>query len=276
MGRVFRHFLSVVGFLSLVPALFRAIKWIVGLFGDFDFIISRSDEPGWLVPMVNWLLSPPDWAIFASLVVGFALIWADIKRPWQRWFTGPSALFIENQFSAFPTVVPLDGQIATMRFDWAPSWHKTVWANSTRHGTPGEKWNWDHVSERPYLVRIINLSDAPMFKVQIFFTADFRENIIDGTSQRSGNSLHQATFQVVIDSLFPGKENAYTAYAYSSCPYCVFVTPPLEATYQTAAAGTRRKTSIMLPRLWIMDFLPPRTAPPARQEPPSTAIEKPQ
>jgi hypothetical protein len=81
----------------------RGAKWVVGLGGDIDFILSRSQEPGWVGQMINWIIDPPAGAIAPLIVLGFLLIWLDVKRPWRllRW-RRPASLPIATSQLATP------------------------------------------------------------------------------------------------------------------------------------------------------------------------------
>lgn len=75
-----RHWRALVGALPFVPALFKGAKGLVGLGGDADFIISRSQDPAWLRDVLNWLTDPPGWSILPLIVLGLGLIFWDAKR----------------------------------------------------------------------------------------------------------------------------------------------------------------------------------------------------
>jgi hypothetical protein len=80
-----KHILRIVGWLLLlvIPAA-KAAKELLGLGGTFDFVISRFNDPAWVGVMLSAIFNPPPWAIPLSIILGLALIWLDLKRPWEK------------------------------------------------------------------------------------------------------------------------------------------------------------------------------------------------
>lgn len=74
----------ILGFVALLPSALKAGKWLVGLGGDIDFVISRSQEPGWVGDMTDWLIDPPSWLHIPLMVLGFALIWWGVRKDVPR------------------------------------------------------------------------------------------------------------------------------------------------------------------------------------------------
>lgn len=84
MGWIKRHWLALLSALPFAPPLFKGIKGLVGLGGDADFIISRSQEPGWVGMMLAWLTDPPGWSILPMILAGLGLIYWDAQRSVKR------------------------------------------------------------------------------------------------------------------------------------------------------------------------------------------------
>lgn len=91
MGWIKRYWLTLFGALPFVPALFKAAKGLVGLGGDADFIISRSQDPAWLRDMLTFLTDPPGWAIIPLILTGLGLIYWDTRRSRARPDEAPSS-----------------------------------------------------------------------------------------------------------------------------------------------------------------------------------------
>ena len=75
-----RHWLAIFGAVPLLVPLIRFAKWLVTLGGDVDFLVSRSEDPGWVGAMVNFIIDPPNWSIAPMIMAGLILIWLDGKR----------------------------------------------------------------------------------------------------------------------------------------------------------------------------------------------------
>ena len=59
MGWVRRHWLALLGAFFLIPNVVKFLKWLLGLGGDFDFIISRYQDPEW-IGAISSGFEPPD------------------------------------------------------------------------------------------------------------------------------------------------------------------------------------------------------------------------
>jgi hypothetical protein len=75
-----RHWRALVGAFLLLEPIWRGIKWLITLGGDVDFIVSRSQEPGWVGAVIDTLISPPGWITLPLIVSGLALIYWDTRR----------------------------------------------------------------------------------------------------------------------------------------------------------------------------------------------------
>ena len=75
-----RHWLALIGYLSILPALLKGVVALVRLGGDVDFVISRWEQPGWVAAVINWFIDPPDWALIPMILLGFVLIYWDTRR----------------------------------------------------------------------------------------------------------------------------------------------------------------------------------------------------
>lgn len=78
--RVFRHAFAAFGVLTLCVPAFKAAKWVIGLGGDVDFILSRSKDPDWVGRMLTLLIEAPGWLVLLLLVTGVFLIVWDNRR----------------------------------------------------------------------------------------------------------------------------------------------------------------------------------------------------
>jgi hypothetical protein len=87
----YRHRLGVSGSVLL---LYAAIKSILELLGDIDFILSRWSDPGWVATMIEYIVDPPSWIFWPVVMLGLALIW------WDARFNSPSTkadLNVDNE-----------------------------------------------------------------------------------------------------------------------------------------------------------------------------------
>jgi len=84
LDRIKRHWLSVVGALSLVVPVANVVLHIVELAGDVDFVIARIKDPGWLRIVGHYLLVPPWWATPFFIAFGLGLIYLDNRRSNRR------------------------------------------------------------------------------------------------------------------------------------------------------------------------------------------------
>jgi hypothetical protein len=91
-----RHLWAVLGGLSLLLPAYKGAKSLVGWGGDIDFVLSRSDDPGWVGWVLSQFLDAPGWALILMIAVGLGLIWWDLRRSQarnlaaQKPFTEPS------------------------------------------------------------------------------------------------------------------------------------------------------------------------------------------
>jgi hypothetical protein len=81
-----RHLPAAGGGLLLVLVW---IKTIVGFGGDIDFLVSRSQDPGWVGVMWNQIVTSP-WMPMVLTVIGLGLIYWDFKRTVRRLQNAPS------------------------------------------------------------------------------------------------------------------------------------------------------------------------------------------
>jgi hypothetical protein len=75
-----KHWIALLGLLPLIPASFKGVIALITWGGDIDFVVSRSQDPGWVGQMINWLIDPPGWAILPLLSLGLACIFLDSRR----------------------------------------------------------------------------------------------------------------------------------------------------------------------------------------------------
>src|SRR4051794_41031650 len=80
LGWVRRHWIALLGLLPLIPAAFKGALALITVGGDIDFVVSRSQEPGWVGQMIGWLIDPPGWTILPFMLFGFACIYWDTRR----------------------------------------------------------------------------------------------------------------------------------------------------------------------------------------------------
>jgi hypothetical protein len=75
-----RHWVALLSAIPLIPTVFKWLGWIVSRGGDMDFVISRTNDPGWVGTMIGWIINPPGWAILPLIAGGLFLIWLDVRR----------------------------------------------------------------------------------------------------------------------------------------------------------------------------------------------------
>jgi len=82
---LFRVLRRIVGaILFVVLPLWKFVRETVSWGGNLDFVISRSQDPGWVGLAINRLLDPPAWSLIPLMLAGFALLWWDVRRTHQR------------------------------------------------------------------------------------------------------------------------------------------------------------------------------------------------
>jgi hypothetical protein len=79
-GWIRRHWLVLAGCLPLIPPATKGALSLVNFGGNIDFVISRSQNPGWVGRMINWLIDPPGWLILPLIALGLTCIYWDAKR----------------------------------------------------------------------------------------------------------------------------------------------------------------------------------------------------
>jgi hypothetical protein len=77
-----KHWLSIIGAIPGVLAIWKGLRAIVSWAGDIDFLVSRSNEPGWIGNVINSLFNIPDPLLALLTVAGFLLILWDLK--WRK------------------------------------------------------------------------------------------------------------------------------------------------------------------------------------------------
>jgi hypothetical protein len=80
LGWARRHWLALAGFLPLIPPATKGVLSLLSVGGNIDFVISRSQEPGWVGQLMNWLIDPPSWMILPLIALGLTCIYWDAKR----------------------------------------------------------------------------------------------------------------------------------------------------------------------------------------------------
>jgi hypothetical protein len=82
------HWRALLGAASLLEPVWRLIKWLLHWASDFDFVISRIQNPSWVGVVINWLIKwvfdPPAWVTIPALIAGVALIFWDFRRQARR------------------------------------------------------------------------------------------------------------------------------------------------------------------------------------------------
>ena len=71
-----KHVLASIG---VVVLALPWIKAVVGLGGDIDFLVSRSQDPGWVSAVWNYIVTA-SWLPIALTLGGLALIYWDVRR----------------------------------------------------------------------------------------------------------------------------------------------------------------------------------------------------
>ena len=85
---LFRHWKAILAAFVGLPSL--GAIWRVGwnalsALGNIDFVISRSQNPGWIGYMINLLLNSPLWLILSGIVIGYLLFRVDNRQSQDRW-----------------------------------------------------------------------------------------------------------------------------------------------------------------------------------------------
>jgi hypothetical protein len=83
-GWLLRHWRALAGAATLIPAAIKGALALITFGSDVDFIVSRSQDPGWVGKMINWIIDPPGWAIVPLIVLGLAFIYWDVRRRGAR------------------------------------------------------------------------------------------------------------------------------------------------------------------------------------------------
>jgi hypothetical protein len=71
------HLLAKLGYLGTVAV---AIRTVVGLLGDLDFIVGEAKQPKWTRPVIDLILAPPSYLILPILFLSVAAIWWDYRN----------------------------------------------------------------------------------------------------------------------------------------------------------------------------------------------------
>lgn len=103
-----RHWVALLGALTLVPPILKGLNGLLGLGGNADFIISHRQEPGWVGTMLDWLLNPPSWAIIPTIVLGLGFILWDAKKQQVTLPASSAAPRLLNQSSS-DTILGIEG-----------------------------------------------------------------------------------------------------------------------------------------------------------------------
>jgi hypothetical protein len=81
MGGILLHWRKILGGAVLI---WTVIREIIKFAGDVDFVITRSQDPGWVAVVINALLDPPGWLTIPLILVGLLLIYWDSRRTGSR------------------------------------------------------------------------------------------------------------------------------------------------------------------------------------------------
>jgi hypothetical protein len=96
-----RHWLVLAGVVPLIPAAIKGALALINIGGNIDFVVSRSQDPGWVGQMIDWIIDPSGWAILPLIALGFACIYWDFRRKLPRASTAGSA---EDKRPYLPTL----------------------------------------------------------------------------------------------------------------------------------------------------------------------------
>ncbi|MGL9618296.1 hypothetical protein QRQ56_09865 [Bradyrhizobium sp. U531] len=222
------------------------------------------------------------WPIIARFVLGgfLAAIGAVVvpmagyilKDAWDAWkaksqpttsasqpLGAPAALLFKCDLAKLPSTVPASGQVFTMDIISKQEVGAEAWGLGTRHGQPGERWEWFKEREISMVTRcdITNYADFPIFNVVMVFKQEFRAAVIpkdNPASTVSGDVVDASDRTVVIDNI-DGK-STFSFYAYSQSRHFVTVRIPTEVTYLRAGGDTRESAKILPGLLAGMAFSP--------------------
>jgi hypothetical protein len=250
-----RHVLGLLGALTLLPTVVRLGKAAVGLGGDVDFIISRSNDPGWIRQAVNWLFHPPDWAIAPLIILGLMLIWADVKRPWKRLKSGPTTLLIECYRTKFPMVLPASGRLHSLNLERREKVRSVEMGEQV--GAPGDPISWPFTRDC-YRIEITNLGAGAIFDVAMSFPAKFAEITTEkeGRVSKPNEVAFSGDWTIHIPTIFPGKENTFALFVYSHGKHFVSTTLPDAATFLVAGSNRRYHAKLLKPGNKDIDIWP--------------------
>jgi len=70
---------TILGLLLFVRPVWDGIKWLLDWFGRFDLIASHLHDLG-VQPVLDFILNPPAWMFWPTMLAGCLLIWWDLKR----------------------------------------------------------------------------------------------------------------------------------------------------------------------------------------------------
>jgi len=88
--------------MAALPFIPPIIKWALSIGGEIDFVVSRSQDPGWIMQVIYWVIDPPGWAIFPLIIAGLSLIYWDVRRRPSEDVRGASTEVTHSASQAIP------------------------------------------------------------------------------------------------------------------------------------------------------------------------------
>jgi len=75
-----RHWPIILGTVNCLTSFWSAVRWVLDRVGYAELLVAHFRDPGWLGAMLTPFLDPPPWLVFPCFVIGFLLIWWDMRR----------------------------------------------------------------------------------------------------------------------------------------------------------------------------------------------------
>ncbi|WFU69433.1 hypothetical protein [Bradyrhizobium sp. CB2312] len=222
-------------------------------------------------------------------VVAATMATAILKEAWDSWkaksqptvtsaspsIGSPAALLFKCELAKLPSTVPPSGRVSTMDIVSKLEMGAEPWGLGTRHGQPGEKWEWFKDGEISLVSRcdITNYADFPIFNVVMVFKEEFRAAMKpqdNPAATKSGDIVDSSDRTVIIDNI--DAKSTFTFYAYSQSRYFVSVKTPTAVNYLRAGSDAREEAKILPAVFGWMSFSPRESNPGPETPPPGATV----
>lgn len=233
-----RRLIGAVGSLFVLVDIFRWLMKVVGWGGDLDFLITRSQDPGWVGTMARIATELPIWNPLVLSIMGLSFIFIDyawnVRRPAAKLSNPrqpkllPDRPLFEIMFDNAAVFVPTPGQLGA-HLKTAIAMDVKVW----NLGSPGHIVQWilhvTPINEQPDILRAIAIANDIRVGGSPAIIIERKESLIEkcekelvGTTLVRGKILFLSTLEqaivadantrwslIAIDS--HGRESRYTA-----------------------------------------------------------------